>query len=191
MAGRQTKTKPEPKPRAKAKPKKHKVNPKTQTVFLGVGNAELMRQAQAGKLDLSDWDIEELIRGRRRAKNGTFSGAGPRMVPIQIHDELARRVKTDVAHELRGIASKYIGPILKFVLEHPGGLDPKDVPGLTLQVKAAQDLMDRFVVGRQEKVEVSGTLRHEQIIKDVTIDRTMEIEDGSIEDAVLVDEDED
>jgi hypothetical protein len=169
MAGRQTKTRP-------------------RDVVLRPGDrtAALLKQAREGKLDLSDWDIEELMRGRRRSKNGKFNGRPPSIVPVEIHDELARRVRNDVAHELRGIAAKHIAPILNKIMENPGGIDPDDVPGMKLQLQAAQDLMDRFVVGRQERVEVSGTMKHEQIITDVTIDRTFDEDD--IEEAVLVDE---
>jgi len=157
-------------------------------VRLGTANAELLELARSGGLDLDDWDIEELIRGRRRGTDGSFKGRPPVVVPREIHDELAKRVKQDVAHQLRGIAAEYIEPVLRAVMENPGGIAPEQVPGLTLQLKAAQDLMDRFVVGRQEKVEVSGTLRHETLIQNVTIDRSLDEESDEIEDAEIVDE---
>ena len=52
-----------------------------------------------GSEDLSLWDEEELLRGQRRGKNGTWSGRPPKVVPKAIHDELVRR-KMSKAHDL-------------------------------------------------------------------------------------------
>jgi len=40
---------------------------------------------------LDGWDDEELFRGRRRSKNGKFTGRSPKVVPLQLHHELTRR----------------------------------------------------------------------------------------------------
>lgn len=52
----------------------------------------LTRQIADGELDVADWDDEELLRGRRRDKNGGWTGPrAPKLVPIQLHQELTRR----------------------------------------------------------------------------------------------------
>lgn len=152
--------------------------------------AELLTASRNGTLDVSDWDLEELLRGYRRSKNGRFSGRPPSIVPREVHQELAKRVRNDVAHALRGIAHKHIEPVFKAILAaQASGIPPEQVPAMRLQLQAAQDLMDRFVVGRQEKIEVSGTMKHEAIIQDVTIDRTFdEDDDADIVDAEIIDE---
>jgi hypothetical protein len=53
----------------------------------------------SGEDDLSGWDDEEIRRGQKRAKDGTFRGAPPKLVPQVIHSERHRRTLTR-AHEL-------------------------------------------------------------------------------------------
>lgn len=161
-------------------------------VRLSGKQVELLEQSRAGTLDVSDWDLEELLRGHRRARDGTFRGRPPMIVPRDVHDELARRVKTQVAHDLRYLASEHIEPIYKSIMDAAnGGIAPEDVPGLRLQLEAAKDLMDRFVVAKSEKVEVSGTMKHDAVIGSVTVDRTLPEDDEDIVDAEVVDEDDD
>lgn len=45
-----------------------------------------------GEDDLSEWDEEELRRGRRRDKHGGFTGRDPEIIPAKLHRELARRI---------------------------------------------------------------------------------------------------
>lgn len=52
-----------------------------------------------GTDDLSQWDDEEIRRGQRRAKDGTFRGAPPKLVPQAVHAERHRRTLTR-AHAL-------------------------------------------------------------------------------------------
>lgn len=150
---------------------------------------ELVQLARAGKLDLSDWDIEELLRGYRRAKDGSFRGRPPLVVPREVHDELAKRVKHEVAHELRGIAAEHIKPVYeRIVSAGVSGWDAEEIQMMKLQLTAAQDLMDRFVVGKSEKIEIAGTMRHEATIDSVTVDR--DLPDDDIVDAEVVEEED-
>lgn len=153
--------------------------------------AEMLYDARAGVLDCSDWDLEELMRGQRRAKNGRFVGRPPLMVPRGVYEELARRVQSQVAHQLRALAAEHIEPIYKKIMEaHSKGIDPEDVPGLRLQLEAAKDLMDRFIVSKTENIRVSGTMRHEEIIQSVTIDRSLDEESEDIVDAEVLEEED-
>lgn len=151
--------------------------------------AKLVSELRDGEADLSDWDMEELIRGYRRAKNGTFAGRPPLVVPREVHDELAKRVKSQVAHELRGLVAEKVVPVMRKILE--GEVDPADAPGLRLQMQVAQDLLDRFVVSKSEKIEIAGTMKHENIIESVTIDRSLDDGEDDIVDAEIVEEEED
>lgn len=40
---------------------------------------------------VEDWDDEELARGRRRDRNGKFTGADPKVVPTHVYHEVVRR----------------------------------------------------------------------------------------------------
>lgn len=52
-----------------------------------------------GTEDLSVWTDEELIRGQRKSRRGTWEGRPPKVVPKAIHDELVRR-KMSQAYDL-------------------------------------------------------------------------------------------
>lgn len=153
--------------------------------------AELIQDIKAGKASFDDWDLEELIRGYRRSKNGRFSGRPPAVIPREIHDELARRVKSEVAHELRGLVGEHVAPVLRAILAAQNGINPEDVPGLRLQAAVAQDLLDRFVVSKTDKIEIAGTMKHEAIIANVTVARDVGEDDDDIIDVTPVDEEDD
>lgn len=57
------------------------------SISLGRTNAAILH----GDEDLTLWSEEELIRGPRRDKNGSWSGRPPKVVPKAVHDELVRR----------------------------------------------------------------------------------------------------
>jgi len=44
-----------------------------------------------GQEDLSEWDEQELERGRRRGKDGSWRGPPAKVVPLACHQELNRR----------------------------------------------------------------------------------------------------
>jgi hypothetical protein len=48
-----------------------------------------------GEDDVSDWDEEELLRGRRRGTNGQFWGRNVKVVPQEVHQERIRRNLTE------------------------------------------------------------------------------------------------
>lgn len=56
-------------------------------VTTGVGTTAVL----TGEDDPRDWDDEEILHGRRRDKNGNFSGKDPDVVPRAVHNELIRR----------------------------------------------------------------------------------------------------
>lgn len=50
-----------------------------------------MTDVLIGKDDLSEWDDEELRRGRRRDKDGGWRGRDPVVVAKAVHDEIVKR----------------------------------------------------------------------------------------------------
>lgn len=163
------------------------VNKHGMEIRLAGRQAKWVQQARDGELNLEDWDMEELLRGYRRDKGGKFRGRPPQVVPREVHQELAKRVRNNVAHQLLAVVDEHVKPVLLKILQ--GGASPDQVPELKLQAQVAQDLLDRFVVSKQEKLEITGTMKHEEIISSVTVDRSLPDED--IVDADVVDEDDD
>jgi hypothetical protein len=78
----------------KKRPKKKKEPPTKKRLADGGAIVHIPPSTAAIMYDgasLEDWDDEELLRGRRRSKNGKFSGRAPRIVPAALHHELTRR----------------------------------------------------------------------------------------------------
>lgn len=61
---------------------------KRAVIKLGVGQTEIL----LGEDDPADWDDEELRYGRRRGKNGKFTGRPPKVIPRVVYLELVDRL---------------------------------------------------------------------------------------------------
>ena len=61
--------------------------PERRQITLSKSSSRVVR----GQDDLSEWDDEELERGRKKAKDGTFRGPPSKVVPTACYAELTRR----------------------------------------------------------------------------------------------------
>lgn len=64
----------------------------------------------AGEEDLTDWDDEEIERGQRRNKAGTWPNRRPLVVAQEVHDERIRRTMKSAHNLLR--ESTYVAVVL-------------------------------------------------------------------------------
>jgi hypothetical protein len=100
--------------------------------------------------DISTWDNEEIRRGRRRGKNGTFVGRSPVVVPMALHQEAIKRTFEEAQELMReGLvpAVKYLTAII-----NDPDVEPKD------KLKATQMILDRVLGKAVERVEIkTGT----------------------------------
>lgn len=96
---------------------------------------------------IRDWDDEELRRGRRKAKNGKFTGRDPIMVPANCYREMMRR-EFARANQLMGENLVAAAQALTDIITSPVSED-KDI------IKAAQLLLDRVMGKNPEKLDVS------------------------------------
>lgn len=94
-----------------------------------------------------DWDDEELRRGRRKDRNGRFTGRDPVVVPTNCYREMMRR-EFARANQLMGENLVAAAQALTRIIESPASED-KDV------IKAAQLLLDRVMGKNPEKLDVS------------------------------------
>lgn len=101
----------------------------------------------AGQLKpLSEWDIEELAKGKPRNRGGGFAGRTPAWMAEAVREEIARRYKQAAIHEL----SKHFPKALKVLI----GLLDEDDPGIRL--KACQLLIEYTVGKPNSKVEIAA-----------------------------------
>lgn len=100
-----------------------------------------------GSMDLTAWSDEELMRGQRRSKRGTWEGRPPRLVPKAIHDELVRR-KMSKAHDILRDSIVRAAEVVREIL------DDKDADA-AVRLKAAALLLDRGLGKAPERVEIA------------------------------------
>lgn len=108
----------------------------------------IMHRIQNGQEDLSEWTLEELERCQKRFGGTWIPKNPPRIIPRQILDELRRRMYTQAEGRLRA----YVLPAIDVVGQHATG----QLDGVTsTQLKAALEVMDRYLGKPKERVEVN------------------------------------
>lgn len=122
----------------------------------------------AGEADLAGWDDEELLRGYSRAKNGSFAGRPPTLVPMEIYQELVRR-------QLRRAEQEFASNVARSVESLVAISEDPDVDART-RLRAIEMIHDRVWGKPKERVELAPPLmepEHVQMINAVTIDRDL------------------
>lgn len=115
-------------------------------IRLGKTNTQIL----VGNEDLREWDEEELLRGQRKAVDGTFVGRPPKVVPKAIHDELVRRTMTQAAEELRSNLVKAV--------ESLTGIAADAEANDSDRLKAIDMIMTRVMGKPPERVEVTADM---------------------------------
>lgn len=129
----------------------------------------------AGEEDLQLWDLEELLEGRKRGKDGHFRGRKPVFVPKAVHDELMRRTLTDVNEIIRSAAIPAAERLKKMVEEElavhfddEGRMYQEGLDGT--QLRAVQEVLNRVLGKVKDNVEITATIRPwEQAIQGVHV----------------------
>jgi hypothetical protein len=101
----------------------------------------------AGEEDLSSWDDEEIQRGQRRSKNGSFVGRPPKVIPQAVHEEWVRRTMRK-AYTLLKESTYDAAKLLRQIVndeEAPYGF----------RLRAAELIFERVLGKATEKVELS------------------------------------
>lgn len=143
----------------------------------------------AGEIDLDEWDDEELYRGYSRAKDRSFRGRPPTVVPIALYQEFIRR-------QLRRAEQGFVDDLAETVkvvkdIARDENVDPDT------RLRAANMIFDRALGKPKDRIELVGRLEqqepHERVIEAVTLDRSLpagddEGEDGDVVDAEVVDD---
>jgi len=118
---------------------------RNQRIRLGQTNSAIL----AGNVDLTKWSDEELARGQRRDKNGRFQGRPPKVVPMVVYKELARR-QTEAVHKHLRDNILEAAHVLTEMIRNPAVDDGTKVKAITM-------VFDRVLGKAPEKVEIAMT----------------------------------
>jgi hypothetical protein len=113
--------------------------PARRRIRLSTRNSDIIE----GRDNFDDWDDEELLRGRRRDRNGGWGGRPPSVVPARVHHEVVKRNIT-AAQALFTVSIERAVEICRELMD---GADVKD----ETRLKAAQLVIER-VMGKQPDV---------------------------------------
>lgn len=103
-----------------------------------------------GQEDISEWDTEEIRRGRRRDKNGRWSGRSPVVVPMALHQEAIKRT----FEEAQELFREGLVPAVKYLTSIIESDDVEDRD----KIKAVGMILDRVMGKAVERVEIkTGT----------------------------------
>lgn len=111
-------------------------------VRLGVNNTLVI----TGQDDLSEWDDEELRRGRKRDKHGGWMGKDPVVVPKVLHDELVKRTITKANATM--LENLQVAVEMLTTIVSGTDVEPKD------KLTAIRMIMDRVMGKDPQKIEV-------------------------------------
>jgi hypothetical protein len=145
----------------------------------------------SGTDDLTGWSDEELLKGQRRSKRGTWEGKPPTVVPMAVHRELIRRRVFECEAIIREScvhAARYLDGIVRGVEEPKVG-----------RQRAAEVMLERFLGKPTERhlvdarVEVAEPPWLDALRKAVRIPRAIEASatrsDDDIIDAEVIEDD--
>lgn len=96
---------------------------------------------------MSDWTDEELQRGQKKSRRGTWEGMKPKIVPKALHDELVRRQMSKASELLR---DNLVGATEVLIALATG----KDVDD-AVRLRAVTLIMDRVLGKTPDTVNVS------------------------------------
>lgn len=139
-----------------------------------------------GEADLSDWDEEEILRGHPKAKDGTFRGQPPSLVPRELYVEFSRRQMEKGFADLIGALPDLIQVLTTIAM------NPEE--DSTVRVKAANDALDRILGKARERmdIDIQGAVQHERVepLQFVVNEREL-WGDADVVDAEIVEGDDD
>lgn len=101
--------------------------------------------------NFSDWDDEELARGQKRSRDGSFRGRPPKVIPKSCHDELVRRTLENAQNILVDNIQAACTELTKIVKDPEANNSDK--------LKAIDMIMNRVMGKAPEKVEVTAEMK--------------------------------
>ena len=144
----------------------------------------------AGDIDLNDWDDEELIRGQARAKDGTFRGQPPALVPREVYQEWARRQMEQGFQDMLGNLREIVEVVVQMAT------DP--TVDESVKLRAAEQVMDRIYGKPRQSVDLGihdddeklDALMQSVVIRREDFHEPWGGEDDVVDAEVLADDDE-
>jgi hypothetical protein len=118
---------------------------------------------------MSEWDAEELARGRPRDKGGAFRGPAPGFLSRQVHEEAIKRFTDLVQSDMRAIIPTAIETV-RYILEDDA-VDKRGRPLVPMSTKldAAKWVVEHLVGKPTLRVEADISVRLQSLLGTVMV----------------------
>jgi hypothetical protein len=113
---------------------------------------------------IEEWDMEELARGRPRAKDGTFKGKTPPYIDRKVHEQVVKRFEEIVRKEMNANTVDAL-KIIKQILDDDG-YDDKGKPTTSANTKldAAKFLIEHVIGKPKQRTETDISVKLQGIL---------------------------
>lgn len=106
---------------------------------------------------MSEWDLEELARGRPRAKNGTFAGLTPKWITPAIQKEAKRRLLDHTYGNLAGHVDLAVQTMVQLLKSTKTDFNGKPIVDARTKLEAAKFIVEHVIGKPKALVEVDAT----------------------------------
>lgn len=106
---------------------------------------------------ISEWDTEELARGRPRDKNGGFRGDTPKWITPLIMDEAKRRLRVGALETLSSKVIDAIEVVHKIMMCEDRDGEGKPIVDARTRLQAAQFIIEHTIGKARQPVDMNGS----------------------------------
>ena len=137
-----------------------------------------LAEKYANRKPISEWDSEELARGRPRNKDGSFSGPKPAYVTMAIHEEAVEQFTKVIKTEM-GVATIHAMEQLNNILKNEE-TDYRGKPLVSASTKldAAKFLVEHLVGKPKQRIESDVSVKLQSILGSVIVNPDSDVESG-------------
>lgn len=119
---------------------------------------------------VSEWDFEELQKGKPREANGNFSrGPKPKWITDILMGEVRRRLKEVTRDEMATFTGAAMSTFAELMADDRVDENGKAVVPASVKLEAAKYLTDQLIGKATSKVEVSGSMELQHMLADVMV----------------------
>lgn len=105
---------------------------------------------------LSEWDLEELARGKPRNQYGNFAGKAPAWLTPHVVQEIRRRFLENTYGELASHVNAAIQTLVKLMTDTSTTADGDPIVSPSLKLQAAKYIIDQTMGKAPQTVELTG-----------------------------------
>lgn len=141
---------------------------------------------------VEEWDFEELQRGRPRKPDGTFQGGPkPKWIDAVIMAEVRKRLQLMARDEIAAYTSAALDMFKRLMEDDSEDDNGRPVTPSTVKLQAATYILDQVAGKPTTKVELSGSVKLEQVLAEVMVNPDGEDAHPVIDGYVVEEEDDD